>query len=308
MTTLKFNIMKVVLFLTICALLTNCDSENKQKIENDDSFSFVLAVDMREYTGVNKDYFRGACEAIKEIDSIQFIISPGDIDPPDSALHTMQRYISNDIIWYPVVGNHEAETTSDMEWLRNYNKDGNTLPYIVNVGPSSCIETTYSFDYSNTHFIVLNEYCNDICDDCTKGDIPDVLYNWLQEDLQKTKKKNILVIGHEPAYPLPDSENQRFRHADDCLNQYPANRDRFVELLQDYNVIAYVVGHTHNYSIAKINKLWHIDVGHARGLGDMGARSTFIKINVNEDRINFETYRLNHETGKYEITDMGTLD
>jgi len=300
--------MKIVLIITICLFLTNCNLENKRKNKSDNSFSFVLTADMRNFTGVNKNYYRGACEAIKEIDRIQFIVSPGDIDPPDSVLHTMQKYISKNITWYPVIGNHEAETTTDMEWLRNYNKDGNTLPYIVNEGPLSCLETTYSFDYSNTHFIILNEYCNDTCDACTNGDVPDILFNWLQKDLQKTNKKNILVFGHEPAYPLPDIENQRLRHAYDCLNQHPENRDRFIELLQEYNVIAYIVGHTHNYSIAKINKLWHIDAGHSRGLGDKGARSTFIKINIDKDGINYETHRLNYETGKYEISDIGSLN
>jgi predicted phosphodiesterase len=78
--------------------------------------------------------------------------------------------------------------------------------------------------------------------------------------------------------------------------------------LQENNVIAYIVGHTHDYSIVKINKLWHIDVGHARGIADKGARSTFVKINIDKDGVNYETYRLNIETGIYEVTDSGNLD
>ena len=134
-----------------------------------------------------------------------------------------------------------------------------------------------------------------------------MLYAWLKDDLEKTSKKNIFVTGHEPAYPMPDIENQRFRHVHDCLNQYPGNRDRFVKLLQEHNVTAYIVGHTHNYSIVKINDLWHIDAGHARGDGDTGAKSTFIKINVNDSEINYVTYRRNPETRKYLISDKGVL-
>ena len=272
------------------------------------TFSFVLAADMREFTGDSVEYFRGACEAISELNDIQFIISPGDIDPPDRVLYTIRKYVSEDMIWYPVVGNHESETVTDMEWLRNFNKHGNLLPNIVNSGPSSCLETTYSFDYENTHFVVLNQYCNSVCDTCTDGDISDVLYNWLEDDLRNTNKKNTIVVGHEPAYPFPDIENQRFRHESDCLNQYPENRDKFVKLLQEFNVNSYIVGHTHDYSIVKINKLWHIDVGHSRGLGDMGARSTFVKINVGADKISYETYRLNFRNNKYEIFDSGILE
>ncbi len=295
----------VGLVLLVSVLLSSCNVQDKN---GEDDFSFVLVADTRAYTGDDINLFRGACEAIKKTGDPAFIISPGDIDPPDRVYYTIQKYINKDIAWYPVVGNHEGETGTDMEWIRNYNKNGNTLPNIVNLGPPSTKETMYSFDYKNSHFIVLNVYASDSCDNCTSGDINDMLYAWLKDDLEKTTKKNIFVTGHEPAYPMPDIENQRFRHVHDCLNQYPENRDRFVRLLQKYNTIAYIVGHTHNYSIVKINNLWHIDAGHARGDGDTGAKSTFIKINVNGDKVSYDTYRRDPETKEYQISDKGELN
>ena len=296
--------MRKFLILLICLFISSCTGEK----ENKDSFSFVITADMRGYTGDDDKYFRGVCEAISQFDGVQFMISPGDIDPPDTVLYTIRKYIPTDMVWYPVVGNHETETPSDMEWLRNYNKNGNSLPFIVNMGPIPCLETTYSFDYKNTHFVILNVYCNEACDTCSDGDIPDFLFNWLKKDLTMTKKENILVIGHEPAYPLPDIENQRFRHLHDCLNKYPVNRNRFVSLLQERNVTAYIFGHTHNYSIVKINKLWHIDVGQSRGIGDQGSRSTFVKININGNHLDYETYRLNLDNYKYEKADSADLN
>lgn len=275
--------------------------------QKQNSFSFALAADMRDFTGDSIQYFRGACEAMAKHKDISFIISPGDIDPPDSVYYTIQKYIGKDMIWYPVVGNHEEETASDMAWLRNYNAGGKKLPYIVNTGPESCKETNYSFDYKNTHFVILNQYATENCDTCTKGDMNDFLYKWLEIDLNSTKMKNILVIGHEPAYPMPDIENQRFRHVTDCLNAYPANRDRFVKLLQDRGVKAYIVGHTHNYSVVKVNRLWHVDVGHARGKGDKGARSTYMIVNVDKNNITYKTYRINKEN-IYELADQGIFD
>ncbi len=53
---------------------------------------------------------------------------------------------------------------------------------------------------------------------------------------------------------------------DDSLNKYPQNSFKFHQLLKKYNVNAYVCGHTHNASIAKINNIWQIDIGHARGI------------------------------------------
>jgi len=296
--------MRKISILLSCLLLSGCIT----KKEHDDSFSFVLACDMRGYTGDNENHFRGACEAIAQIEDIQFMISPGDIDPPDSVLYTIRKYIGPSMTWYPVVGNHEIENPNDMQWLREYNRNGNTLPNIVNMGPASCLETNYSFDFNNTHFVILNQYCTDSCDDCSEGDVPELLYSWLEEDLNKTQKEHILVIGHEPAYPMPDTENQRFRHADNSLNLFPGNRDRFISLLQEHNVKAFIFGHTHNYSIVKINALWHVDAGHSRGTADMGSRSTFIIIHVRGTQLEYETYRLNYENNEYEIADHGHLN
>lgn len=300
--------MRGFLILYVFFFFLSCKQDSKPENNSHDSFSFIMLADTRDYTGDNFDYFRGACEAIKETGGTPFIISPGDIDPPDSTFYTIQKYIGKDVVWYPVVGNHEAETPSDMDWMRKHNVDGNSLPNIVNLGPESCKETNYSFDYKNTHFVILNIYSTDTCDNCTHGEVNDFLYAWLQNDLQKTTKENILVFGHEPAYPMPDMETTRLRHAGDCLNQFPKTRDRFVKLLQEHKVVGYVFGHTHNYSIVKINALWHIDVGHARGIEDMGARSTFIKITVSGKKVSFETFRLNYENHKYEVFDKGVLD
>lgn len=285
-------------------LIFSCLSVQAQ---NNKKFTFAVTADMRNYTGDNPDFFRGVCESIATHENVPFMVSPGDIDPPDSVIYTIRKYTSKDMIWYPVVGNHEIQTPSDMEWLRNYNKGGYNLPNIVNAGPASCLETTYSFDYKNSHFIILNQYCSDSCDDCTNGNINDLLYNWLKNDLGNTRKNNIFVFGHEPAYPLPDMQNQRFRHPKDCLNQFPENRDRFIQLLRDHHVKAFLVGHTHDYSTVKIKGIWQIDVGHSRGKGDPGARSTYVLITVSGKKAFFSAYRLN-DNGQYELTDNGMLD
>ncbi len=291
-------------FFLVLLILSGSLSGYAQK-RND--FSFVVTADMRNYSGDNPDYFRGACEAIKKHPNLAFIVSPGDIDPPDSVYYTIQKYIGPHTIWYPMVGNHEAETPSDMKWLRDFNKNGNNLPYIVNMGPESCKETNYSFDYGKTHFVALNQYAAETCDDCTKGDMNDFLYEWLKADLKKNKWKKVIVFGHEPAYPLPDMDSKRLRHEDDCLNQYPENRDRFVRLLSDLKVKAYIFGHTHNYSVKNIENVWHVDVGHSRGKGDPGSRSTYVLVRISKGKITYETYRMDSKK-QYVLTDQDAMN
>ena len=275
-----------------------------------ESFSFVVAADMRGHSGAgvydDSRYFRGVCEAIAATGPGAFMISPGDVDPPGQVRWTIEQILGDDYLWYPVVGNHEAETPGDMEWLRSYNAGGEDLPGVVNAGPPGCRETTYSFDHQNAHFVVLNQYYDGIGDTAADGDVVDALYEWLAEDLATTAREHIFVFGHELAYPQPDANNGRMRHIGDSLDKYPARRDRFWELLRDEGVLAYFCGHTHNYSAIKIDGVWQLDAGHCRGVGDTGAPSTFLIVDVAGDSLDdvmFRVYRDAHD-GIYDYDDI----
>jgi hypothetical protein len=268
---------------------------------------------MRQFAGSGgydtSSYFRGVCEKIAALGKGDFMISPGDIDPPADVNWTIRQYIGQDYMWYPAVGNHEEETSSDMQWLRAYDYDANGAepPNIVNTGPANCAETTYSFDYENSHFVVLNEYYDGISDTGTTGDVCDALYNWLSADLNSTTKEHIFVIGHEPAYPQPDASNNVSRHVGDSLDQYPANRSRFWDLLGSHNVAAYICGHTHSYSAVEINGTWQLDAAHSRGIGSTETRSTFIMVHVDGDTVTYDTYRDNYDGGPYGLADRAVL-
>ncbi len=270
--------------------------------------SFSVAADIRFYSGLRLNYFRGICEQLSYGGAGDFMISPGDIDPLYKTHSTILNNIGSSYLWYPVVGNHESETRLDMNWLRSYNSGGNSLPGIVRSGPLNGKETTYSFDSGNLHVIVLNEYYDGSSDTGTDGDISDSLYNWLIVDLAENNKPVTIVIGHEAAYPQPDEDNGRTRHLGDSLDKYQSNRDRFWNALKDYGVTAYICGHTHCYSKVKIDGIWQIDAGHAQGVGDEGTKSTFLMFYLMADNSFWcYTYRLNLDSMRYELTDYGQL-
>ncbi|RUA17493.1 MAG: hypothetical protein DSY55_02085, partial [Clostridia bacterium] len=272
-------------------------------------FSFAVSADERGFAGAgydSSDYYRGVLEAIDARGKGAFMVSPGDIDAPVDSRWTIDHVLGADYMWYPVVGNHEEETSSDIEYLRNYDYDANGAgvePDIFNYGPSGCPETTYSFDYGNAHFVVLNEYCDRFGDNVLDGDIRDHVYNWLQADLQATTKEHIFVFGHEPAYPQPDADTGSSRHVGDSLDKYPTRRNRFWNLLKNEGVVAYVVGHTHRYSAVKIDGVWQVDAGHARGKGDTSAPSTFLIFHVNNGEVTMDVYRDVHD-GVYDYDDI----
>ncbi len=266
-------------------------------------FHFDAAADMRAYTlpeYSGPEYFEGVCTALREIGPGAFMIIPGDLDPPDRLRATLDAVLGPEYVMYPVVGNHELKPPELMQYLREYNHEGDRLPGVVRGGPPGAEETCYSFDYENAHFVVLNQYYDGVSDSAADGDVVPALLDWLAADLAENDRPYVFVAGHEPAVAVPDLDNGRVRHRGDSLDKYEQNNHRFWTLLREYNVVAYLCGHSHNASVAKINGVWQIDCGHARGKGDPGARSTFVKIHVERDGVRCVFYRYNGET--YEAT------
>jgi hypothetical protein len=104
--------------------------------ESPDKFSFALSSDQMGVAMWESDlYFSGAIKSLKETNpDIAFIITTGDLRPPDASLNIIKKYLKKTIQWYPVTGNHDAEDTDTMVYLRNYNYDinGTEAPNIVN--------------------------------------------------------------------------------------------------------------------------------------------------------------------------------
>ncbi len=300
-----------VLILVLAVLLVSLFSPLVSNVSAEDQgeeFSFIVTADMREYTTgkyQNSNYFQGTCEAIMKVGRGAFMISPGDIDPPEDVYQIIQNVLGEDYTWYPAVGNHEAETPSDMEWLRSFLGKG--VPNQVRSGPINCEETMYSFDYGNTHFVVLNVYYAGFSDSETDGNISPEIYRWLEKDLKENKKPNIFVFGHEPIVSIPDADSGRIRHVGDNLDAHPEFSFKFQELLIKHNVMAYFCGHTHNFSYSQINGLWQIDAGHCRGIGDDGAPSTFLKFYVNGSKVRFEAYRTDKDDPTYSLKHSVTI-
>lgn len=296
---------KVFISLMFSPILILCIGALSCSRSTDDGriFSFDVACDMRIFAGADyqtSQYFMGVCEAIRNIGKGAFMVGPGDVDPPWEVYETINRILGEDYHWYPVVGNHEAETPEDMKWLRNWGKKA--IPGLVRRGPKNCEETTYSFEHKNAHFVVINEYFDDVSDVGTNGDVGDSLYIWLKNDLENNSKPFVFVFGHEPIVSIPDVDSGRHRHKGDNLDEHPNHNHRFQLLLRKHTVTAYVCGHTHDFSSAKINGIWQIDSGHSRGIGDKGAKSTFLKFNIGRTQCSVDVYRSNSNCEEYALT------
>lgn len=284
----SFGVMALTLVVLVPVVLAGCSTGGSSA----GTVVFSVTSDMQGQSG-----FQGVAEVLGGYVA-DFMVSPGDVmgssDNRDSVLDDLHTYVGQGHPWYPAVGNHDAEDEADMAWLRAYNAGGTALPGAVNAGPPGCEETTYSFDYGNVHFAVINVYFDGISDTGTDGDVNGSLYDWLADDLAANTRPVIFVIGHEPAFPQPDADTGLLRHEYDSLNKYRANRDRFWNLLRTHGVTAYVCGHTHcfstvniidsgNQSSEDIGGVWQVDAGHARGIEYEGVPSTAVVFTVHAD-------------------------
>jgi hypothetical protein len=279
------------------ALLVGC--------AHDRGFDFAITADMRYDTPPDcpsTRCFQGACEALRVVGPGDFMVSPGDLDPPDRIRATLDATLGPDYVWYPVVGNHDAEHPDTMKYLRAYNAGGTKLPRIVRSGPPGAVETCYSFDYGCAHFVAINQYYDGTSDAKEGGDISPALYDWLAADLAANHQPITLVFGHEPTASLADMDTGRVRHRGDSLDANDGTNHRFWTLLRKHRVTAFVCGHTHDMSLAKINGVWQINIGHTRGHADEEAPSTFMKVRVEPTGIRCDIHRLNLTTDKYELT------
>ncbi len=116
-------------------------------------------------------------------------------------------YNNPDMIWpyiWPIVGNHEVRRREDEDNFRRLFQD------VFMNGPDDEVGLTYSFDYNNVHFAVVNTnrwYYGDLID--TTDDRRDWHYlkyiDWLEKDLSAAHQRNvnhIFVLGHEMPFPI----------------------------------------------------------------------------------------------------------
>jgi predicted phosphodiesterase len=100
---------------------------------------------------------------------------------------------------------------------------------------------------------------------------------------------------------MPDMDTGRIRHLGESLDQFPVERDRFWDLLRAEDVVAYICGHTHNFSAAFIRGVWQVDGGHSRGMGDPEAPSTALIFDIQPEIIRLEALRETYSGGPYAL-------
>jgi len=120
--------------------------------------------------------------------------------------------------------------------------------------------TYYSFDYGNSHFIVLDAIVGRTFS--TFGVVPGTAqYDWLVKDLESARSfSNVFVFLHAPPYSVCWDK--------DYYDGEPAVREHLVPLFEKYGVRAVFSGHSHAYERGAYNGVGYIVTGGGGGTLD----------------------------------------
>jgi len=255
----KFNMFlyylkHITVFLLISIFFSVVYDTNAQK------FSFAVWGDSQFE---NQDTFE---KIVKETELLHpdFVIHVGDmihgytydINTAKEQWKKFKEQISPlTVPFYPTPGNHDV-TTKEIQpaytsaWGKN--------------------KLYYSFDYKNSHFIIINAFLDQQFDT-----IPPNEYQWLLQDLAKAKRaENIFISFHSPLYMNPKFDWKPLQ-----------------KILANYNIKGIFSGHYHIYDYRVENGIPYFCINSS---GNMdfnnflaGYGHGFLYVTVNDDKVNY---------------------
>jgi hypothetical protein len=232
------------------------DSDEKTDLS---MFSFAIIGDSRQFMDDKGKNLVMAAKKIEETDA-DLVFAVGDLVPDcndeNICANSFNRWknIMNPLLSraYEIQGNHDRSggDKSDIIWRGQFDLPLN--------GPDGYDELTYSFNFGNSHFVILDT------EKPKEHSISESQLDWLDYDLgSNSDKENEFVFFHEPAFPGPSKIG-------DSLDVNPRDRNRLWSILDSHNITAVFNGHEHVFSRKLIdskiypdgkNPIWQFVIG-----------------------------------------------
>lgn len=227
---------RLTLLLIVCALPTLCRAASPTPRAHPSAksagFTFVVFGDNRPASPdlPLPEVFHQIIGEVRRLHPA-FVITTGDLiygSVKDQALVQKEYDEAMPIVRtigvpiYFATGNHEIRGVPANEILYRHNVSDRLY---------------YSFNYGNTHFVVLD---TDIVGQ--EHRITGQQLAWCERDLSRVqgRVRHIFIFEHQQPYPVS-------WHIGSSLDVYPADRDRFQAVLEKYHVEALITGHEHLY-------------------------------------------------------------
>jgi len=221
---------------------TEIPKTTSSEASGENSFSFAILGDTQRFNNNNPNgNFQKAMASVRKLDP-NMVFAVGDLLGSCDSYDKCEKGYGNwkNIVGillpktYAAQGNHDRTggDKTDNIWRSSFDFPTN--------GPSGYSEQIYSFDFENSHFIVLDS------DKPAMHDINSEQRTWLEKDLAADKKDNTFVFFHEPAFPVSSKVGE-------SLDKHSAERDALWQILDKYNITGVFNGHEHIVSRRKID-------------------------------------------------------
>ncbi|WP_244833487.1 metallophosphoesterase family protein [Clostridium sp. BJN0001] len=213
----------------------------KTEEENNTDTKFIVFGDSQSGKPANPEYtpwHNTITEAYKENADADFVTNIGDLveiggnyQHWDNWFKAAEGVIDN-IPEMPVQGNHE--TYSNNDFASAAPKDFKGQFSVPDNGLSSLIGQTYSYDYGNVHFVVLDSQEDEEAPSNDK--FLEDQAEWLENDLKHNTQKWTIAMFHKTPYYNKKTRNN------------PAVKDILTPVLEKYHVDVVFNGHDHAIS------------------------------------------------------------
>ncbi|HBB36981.1 MAG: hypothetical protein UX02_C0002G0191 [Candidatus Moranbacteria bacterium GW2011_GWC1_45_18] len=192
------------------------------------AFSFAVLGDTQKFSG-QKSGLGKSVKSLKKYQDIDFLVSLGDMcsgKKCEKKLKKWKKIVDPlNVPIYPVMGNHDFVSLGF--WNSCFGPPQN--------GPAGFTGISYSFDFENSHFVVLSSSYP------IWHAIDAAQRSWLEADLSANTKENVFVFFHAPAFPVGGKIKN-------SLDANPEERDAFWQIIDSNNVTAVFSGHEHIFS------------------------------------------------------------
>ncbi|NOX67524.1 MAG: hypothetical protein GXO85_17405 [Chlorobi bacterium] len=252
-------------------------------------FKFAALSDSRgDFNGVNDPVVTALITHMMVTNpDIKFLVVTGDLvnghddDPARTKrelLHWKEvmapLYNNPNMVWpkiWPVIGNHEVRNPKDIDNFKE------VFPDVFMNGPAGQKGVSYSFDFENSHFCMINSdhwYYGDPND--STDDRRDWHYikdlDWVEEDFKAARGRgveHIFTFSHEMPFPigghlrdgLPNLGKNLTLPMDSTRLWYLEQRNKYWALMKKYNADAHICGHEHTYGREEVEGVYQVLTG-----------------------------------------------
>lgn len=258
-------------------------------VENPASFTFVQTSDQQGFRWDEYQIWKDAAQVIADNHEFNFIINTGDITQNGNRLNEWLDYEDarersfSGIEEMTVIGNNDLcpeklyqlgdggdvakINPRNMSYFYTYEMDENNPPIFTIEGKQIFVDSLYSFNYGNTHFICVNSEITDKTETIvyglsTNGLIYDEMKKWCEKDLElnSTQTWRIAVMHELPFTILTQYNVNQFywqgvesntpsrsgSHIN--YNNLKKNEYWFSTFCQEHDVRLAIGGHKHTYA------------------------------------------------------------